>query len=81
MSMFKKQKKIRYEVRQAIASRAIVQEGRGHIPKIEMRFETYDGEILEFDLDFEQAATFIDQAAAAYNAVLRPLKTSRGSSN
>lgn len=80
MAIFKKRKRIRYEVRTAIASRAIFQEGRGHLPKIELQFETYDGEILEFDLDYEQAALFIDQAASAYNAVMRPLKT-RGNPN
>lgn len=72
-------KKINYQVRRATAARAIYQEGRGSLPKIALTFETYDDEEVEFELTFDIAADMIDQATAAYNAGMRPLKNQRSS--
>lgn len=76
-----KKKIIRYEVESSTAAKALYQAGKDYLPKIQLTFTTHEGEILEIELGYMDAANFIDQAAAAYNALMRPLKTSRGTSN
>ena len=62
----------------ALASRAIFQEAQGMLPKISMTFELTDGEVIQFELELEEAAKFIEQTVSAYNAAVPVLKTSRG---
>lgn len=69
---------INYQVRSATAARAIYQEGRGRLPKISLTFESEEGDQIAFELQLDTAADFIDQATAAYNAAMRPLKNTRG---
>ena len=76
-----KKKIIHYEVESSTAAKALYQEGKGYLPKIQFTFTTHDEEIIEIELGYMDAANFIDQAAAAYNALMRPLKMSRGTSN
>ena len=71
---------IRYQVESSVAAKALYQEGREYLPKIQLTFTTHDGEILEIELGYMDAANLIDQAAAAYNTLMRPLKIARQSS-
>lgn len=70
--------KIRYDVKSALAAKAIYQEGRGRLPKLSLTFETFDGQIVQFDLDLMEAAKLIDEASNAYNSALPVLKSRRG---
>lgn len=76
--MLGKKKKISFEVRSSRAARALFPEARGMIPKISLTFDCVDGSIVEFELEAAEAARMIEQAMSAYNAILPPLKTSRG---
>lgn len=76
--MFKQKKMINFQIKSAVAARAIYQEGRDRVPKISLTFESEEGEKIEFELQLDTAADFIDQAVAAYNSAMRPLKNQRG---
>jgi len=78
MTFWKKKPIIRYEVEKATAARAVFQTTKGAIPRIELNFETESGDRIQFDMDIETAGRMIEQAMSAYNAIVPPLKTSRG---
>lgn len=78
MHFFKRRKVIHFDVKSATAARAIFQQGRGAIPKVQFKFLTYDDEEVEFELEMIEAGKMIEQAMSAYNAISPPLKTSRG---
>ena len=62
----------------AKAARAIFQEVHGAIPKIALTFIMLDDTEHTFELEFAEAGKMIEQAMSAYNAIMPPLKTSRG---
>lgn len=48
------------------------------MPRIQMTFYNDDGTVNEYMMNIRDAGKFIEQAMAAYNALVPPLKTSRG---
>lgn len=61
----------------ATAARALFVD-RDQTPNIQLTFTTDQGEIIEFELTARECAKMLEQAISAYNAILPPLKTSRG---
>ena len=49
----------------------------GQIHRIEMTFHTSDGERVVIEMEHDVAAKIIEQGVSAYNAIMKPLKTSR----
>lgn len=62
-------------VNRAIASRAIYAEARGYLPTVQMTFELTSGEQITFELQVDEAGKFIEQATAAYRAIVPTLRT------
>lgn len=73
-----KYERIRYEVEDVKAARAIFQANGHEVPRIDLTFLTEDGKQIDFDLDHQQLARLIEQTMAVYNTIFPPLKTSRG---
>lgn len=73
----KKQKPYARPIVRSIASRAVFNEASGQLPMINMEFEMPDGEKVVFELTVEQAARHIEQAVAAYHAIVPNLKIGR----
>jgi len=71
-------RKQHFDIKEATACRAIYQRVRGELPTVQMKFTDWDGGEYEFELSATEAGKFIEQAMSAYNAILPPLKTSRG---
>lgn len=80
MSIFKKRRRPTYHhvANRCTAARAIFAEVQGAIPKIALTFELVDGSTQTFELEAIEAGRMIEQAMSAYNAIMPPLKTSRG---
>lgn len=74
----KKVTKVHFNVKEASAARALFPEARGAIPKISLTFRTWDDEVITFEMEATEAGKLIEHAMSAYNAILPPLKTSRG---
>jgi hypothetical protein len=73
-----KAKPIRYpNIVECSAARAIYQ-GPGQIPRVDLKFVTSDGLVIEFDLDHLALAHMIEHTMQAYNSIFPALKTSRG---
>jgi len=68
---------INYQVQSAKAARALFVD-RGSLPRIQLTFIVDDGTTVEVEMEAQIAGVMIEQAMSAYNAILPPLKTSRG---
>lgn len=66
------------KVKAATSARAIFQAGGDSMPKVVFSFLTDSEEQFDFELTIHQTASLIEQSMAAYNAIIPPLKTSRG---
>ena len=63
----------------ATATRALVGSVHGDLPRIEVTMTMDDSqERITFELTVNEAGKLIEQMMAAYNAIMPPLKTSRG---
>lgn len=76
--MRKKPTPTRKRVKEATAVRAIFVAGEDEMPKVQFTFYNTDGTVNEYMMNIRQAGQFIEQAMAAYNTLVPPLKTSRG---
>lgn len=80
MSIFKKKlrdnKKVRLQIENAIATRALVAQVRGMMPTMLLTFKTEEGETIELELQFELAYEFTQNVLATYGAMspqIRPI--------
>lgn len=81
MSIFRRRPRApayQYTAVRAKACRAVFSEARGAIPKVQMTFIMTDESEITFEMEAGDAGRFIEQAMSAYNAIVPPLKTSRG---
>lgn len=69
----KKDRTIRYNVKEVSASRAIFTHAE-ELPKISLTFTTTIGEKIEFEITIAEAAKLIDQTSHAYSAAIPKLK-------
>lgn len=76
---FGKEKKdiLHFDISGASSARALYQHHSGAMHKLQFKFETSDGRILEVEMNHEIAAPFIEQAIAAYSAIQRPIQFPR----
>ena len=59
------------------ASRALIGGPHGDLPKVALQFTDAEGKVWEVDLDLPNAARLIEEATAAYHAIVPVLRTSR----
>lgn len=72
-----RQPTINYQITEAKAARALFVD-RGSLPRIQLTFITDEGVKVEVEMEAMIAGQMVEQAMSAYNAILPPLKTSRG---
>lgn len=85
MSIFRKKLrdkgKIRIQIEEAIATRAMVAQVRGMMPTMLLTFKTEEGETIELELQFETAYAFTERVLATYSAMspqIRPINPHLG---
>lgn len=69
-----RRKKIEFDGKSAKAVRSVYQEVRGMIPRIRFTILTHHNEEVSFELDYEEATKFLNEAIAAHTAIAPGLK-------